>query len=638
MEENFGPVAEPPSETAFNENGLSIFLGTLSDMGLGAESLQTCMIPLEPFQSHVGNLVGHDTAVEAPKSSGLVDKTMANAEMDALNSKDPLFAPDGLFGFETVPVDHLNELYQHYFMTTHQTFPMINQEAFLSSASTVVNSNDTLALRYAIAAHGTAASLQFTSWAIAGLGFAPDSDYGGWFYQQAKQCLELAENDGPCTSSSLLALQATILIALYELKHAEFSRAWVTTSRAAWLAQALQLHKLDQRYANRRRGSSLTPPPTPDGSTDANEARKTLWAVLELNCLLCVGASSNVLDTMTQNEISIYLPKEDGPEAVCFRLDDVLRKSTPWPLSTHQGLNIATTLCTRTIHHIKRMNYSDPLDRHHYNFWTQHYHLDEAIRYIAHSTSARSIDSMNHSSDNAGCRVILELLLKAIATCLHEALLAKVEVSTKGSLSRTMQVQTSETLTLQNSLDITHLVQTSVSTEAAKTSIFLPWAIYVALQSLVRRQNRGTFTHSRSGRSSSVSTNMSNSSSSTDDMTFNFPSPFANTAPLMTGHLSCSNGSGSLHMLHCSCVRCGTSMDINEPSASSLGSEDVFADTLAEAMVMDSINALRSSLMDLGSKSSLANFFCSEVETEMRDDPIALGERMVGLAVFAEMR
>ena len=328
--------------------------------------------------------------------------------------------------------------------------------------------------------------------------------------------------------------------------------------------------------------------------------------------------------------MGLYLPQENGcPDVPCLRLDDVLKRSRPWQLSINQGLNVATILCTRTIQHIKMMNYSDPLDRNHYNFWTQHYHLDEAIRYVADSTSADSVDGLSYSSDDASSNIDLKILLKATATCLHGALLVKAdaEVSAKGSSKQAMQAQASEALILQNSLDIAHLIQASVSTEAAKINIFLPWAIYVAIQSLIRHRHRSTSMQARvsSPRSSSVCTSSSSFLSSTgpDDVSFSFPSSF--------------NSTGSLHAFpgNSSCVRCGIATDTGgNASTSSFGGEDRFLDTLTEAIVLDSMNALRSSLVDLSDKSPLSKFFDDEVETEM----VALGERMVGLAAFIKVK
>lgn len=168
----------------------------------------------------------------------------------------------------------------------------------------MANSHDVLALRCAVCAHGTATSLKFTSWAAVHLDFVSDKDYGRWLCQHAKYHLQLAKSDCLRSLSSLATLQATALVALYELKQAQFSQAWVTTSGAVWLAQALQLGKVESRHPAQQRLSLLSSPLTPTVSMNTNEEIRTMWAVLTLNCFLCVGASPNVMDIITQNEVS----------------------------------------------------------------------------------------------------------------------------------------------------------------------------------------------------------------------------------------------------------------------------------------------------------------------------------------------
>ncbi|KAI1943667.1 hypothetical protein LOZ66_000251 [Ophidiomyces ophidiicola] len=620
----YGPIETPSSEEQFNETIMSS-LPTFTALGFGTP-LGSCLEPMPSIISHTQIKDAENALVESSHPGELLNDDMFGTDTSMLKHTDLLFPSGVLLDTETAPLEHLPELYHRYFMTTHRTFALIDQDTFLSNTSETVNTHDILALSCAVCAHAAGDSLKFAP-PDAGLSFLSDRENSGWYYRQAKHHLEFAENDCQSTVKSLAALQATVLVGLYELKHAQFSRAWLTTSRAVWLAQALQHGKLDTRFTPRRRMSLLTPPPTPI-STDTNEERNTLWAVLTLNCFLSVGTSSNIMDSITQSEMGMYLPQEDGLDMACLRLDDVLRRSRPWKLSDRQGLGVVTILCTRTIQHAKMINHSDPLDRSHY-FWTQHYHLDEAIRYVKQSTSADN--DMPPDSEDIGSNMILRILLKATAICLHETLLSKAEaeVSSHSSAKRAMQIQSSEALTLQYSLDMVNLVQTSISKEEIRANVFFCWAIYVAIQSLVRHQHRNACTHPHleSTRRLSVSTSQSSGSSnaSTDEVPFNcFRNSFCN------GFHSIPNNSG--------CTHCGIPMDSSNASHSNFGTEDMFVDTLAEAMILDSISSLQSSLIDLSHKIPLAKFFCEEIEMELRETVSDLKERVVGLAAFTNTK
>jgi hypothetical protein len=319
-------------------------------------------------------------------------------------------------------------------------------------------------------------------------------------------------------------------------------------------------------------------------------------------------------------QIDVPLCVEESLNIECPRLDDILKRSRRCRLSPKQGLSVATILCGRTIQHIKMMSHADPIDRHRYHYWTQHYHLDEAIRHVSICASAGPTDSLGHTSENAGSHLVLELVLKATAISLHEALLSKIAVASQGSPRSVTQARASENLTLQNSLDIAHLAQTIVSTETAKVNVFVPWTFHVAIQSLLRHQNRSPSVKGCYSRSSSVSSNLSSSSTSAEDLPFSFAVPPTDGAMF----LGSDNRSGVT--------------DINSKSPTNFGHENTISVTLAEAMVMDSINALRSSMMELGQDSPMARYFSDETAADLGDDMIALGERMVGPVPLAGLK
>ena len=270
----------------------------------------------------------------------------------------------------------------------------------------------------------------------------------------------------------------------------------MAVSRAVWLIQALQLNKVQPQHATQRRQSLLSPPSTPMSLRHTKEETQIVWSVFMLDCFLSICLGFSVMDTIIQNEVlskwtsrsygsapltfslqvDLELPQTDVTNSVYLRVVDVLKRSYLLQISPEQGLDIAIFLCNRTIQYIKRIAHADPFDRNPYNFWTQHYHLDEAIGYIAKITSMGRIDGPAHGSEDGSIALMIRLLLKATVTCLHEASLTKAdaEVSAKGASKLVMPAQSSEALSLQNSLDIADLVQTSISREATTMHVFLP--------------------------------------------------------------------------------------------------------------------------------------------------------------------
>ena len=180
---------------------------------------------------------------------------------------------------------------QCYFQTVHRSFPMIDQTMFLAQAGEERVGPELLGLRYAMWAHAAALSPTY-------------SGMSERFYQQAREFLECPELEGSGGSLSIAALQINVLLALYELEKAYFIRAWISVGRATWLAQMLELHKMDgkdiprQKPANQRLGSAA------NHADELEERRKTFWAVYTLNCFLGVGVGWNTSSVMDYPEVS----------------------------------------------------------------------------------------------------------------------------------------------------------------------------------------------------------------------------------------------------------------------------------------------------------------------------------------------
>lgn len=184
-----------------------------------------------------------------------------------------------------------------YFKSHQTTFQLFTQQDRLDNLAQDTSAHSKL-LQSAIYAHvaltrdelDTLAARSPTQEAL-----PSGSDYATTFYQYASAALLGNEADITSGCSSIQVLQTTILVALYEIQHADFRSAWLTVSRAVWLAQILKLNELD----------SAPLPSSGDGAA-VEEARRALWAVHSLTWLLAIGGRA--IDSISANEVDISFP------------------------------------------------------------------------------------------------------------------------------------------------------------------------------------------------------------------------------------------------------------------------------------------------------------------------------------------
>ena len=112
-----------------------------------------------------------------------------------------------------------------------------------------------VALKYAVALHSTS---------LADPGFPTAAA----LYRAARSSLEAAETEKAGSLNELPFLQTWILIIIYEFRHVDFFRAWMTAGRAIRLAKALHMHMMDApspfQQQTRRPGFEPTMSPTCD--------------------------------------------------------------------------------------------------------------------------------------------------------------------------------------------------------------------------------------------------------------------------------------------------------------------------------------------------------------------------------------
>lgn len=112
-----------------------------------------------------------------------------------------------------------------------------------------------VALKYAVALHSISLA-------------DPGSPNAAALYRAARSSLEAAETEKPGSLSELPFIQTWILIIIYEFRHVDFFRAWMTAGRAIRLAKALHMHMMDApspcQQPTRRPGFVSTMSPTCD--------------------------------------------------------------------------------------------------------------------------------------------------------------------------------------------------------------------------------------------------------------------------------------------------------------------------------------------------------------------------------------
>lgn len=154
----------------------------------------------------------------------------------------------------------------------------MDRKRFLSRVGNPQLGPENLSLKHIIMAHGASISPKYVH-------------LHKKFYETSRTHFERAETgEGFVT---IAALQACILLAWYELKHALFIRAWSGISRATWMTEVFGLRTMDQGPAPPRRQqprSQLIP--TTD-LLELEERRRTFWAAFNLTCFASISTDWN---------------------------------------------------------------------------------------------------------------------------------------------------------------------------------------------------------------------------------------------------------------------------------------------------------------------------------------------------------
>lgn len=125
-------------------------------------------------------------------------------------------------------------------------------------------------------------------WALAATTTDLYSDRCEALYQSSRRHLEEDELKNPGMEVINLApAQTWTLIAIYELNHGYFHRAWMSTSRAVRLVQMMRLHRLDG-VTHIMDTTLRFVQATPD-LTDAEERRRIFWLTYIMDRSSCIS-------------------------------------------------------------------------------------------------------------------------------------------------------------------------------------------------------------------------------------------------------------------------------------------------------------------------------------------------------------
>jgi hypothetical protein len=206
---------------------------------------------------------------------------------------------DNAPGFFKLVTGLTSNRYTIYFDKAHNEYSMMKKDRFLSRIHDPLSGLETQSLKLIVLAHAASVSPH-------------QAHLSRRFYELSRKYFEQVElGKGFLT---ITALQSCILLALFELKQALFTRAWNSVSRANWMVQIFGLQKIDgisTSYVQEQEHSHLLPP-TID-AWEIEERRRTFWSAFNLSCSASIGAGwktyvpANYADVRNYPDTYIYI-------------------------------------------------------------------------------------------------------------------------------------------------------------------------------------------------------------------------------------------------------------------------------------------------------------------------------------------
>ncbi|EED19836.1 conserved hypothetical protein [Talaromyces stipitatus ATCC 10500] len=362
------------------------------------------------------------------------------------------------------------ELYQAYFDQTDHSCYMLDKNSFLLKMDHLPLGPESLSLKFIVLAHGASASPAYRH-------------LQNKLYDTSRRYFENAETGNPFMT--IAALQACILLAVYELKQLFYSRAWGRVNRAMWMAEMFGLHKMDAQYSSpRQRQSGLYVAPTTDPE-ELEERRRTFWSVFILCCFTSISVGWNTYAQINyMEEITTLLPNENrGDDHTSpFRptLNNTLRLPMARKLSSFEALIITSALHIRSLRHADFALVEIGEDYLSYDFWMHHYYITESISQVGFT---QHVEPTLQNSMTEPATLCVTLRIQAIYICLHHAAVVR-ESQTNSTRAFSSQ---SETKCLMAAMKLTSMIN-QIRDQAGSTNPnpYTVWSIYVAAQFYVR--------------------------------------------------------------------------------------------------------------------------------------------------------
>ncbi|KAL4942555.1 hypothetical protein BDV06DRAFT_161961 [Aspergillus oleicola] len=420
------------------------------------------------------------------------------------NSSCTLSSPD-----DEIPQPILNDLYQCYLDKAHGSCPIVERSSFLMRLRSDPIGPEVLSLKYISLAHGALLS-RFHKPLHASL------------YRKARRIFDQIDKGGVDIdidiTMNVVYLQACILLALYELMHAQFLRARSTTIRALAMASALGLDKIDQPFS----------PFSDHNVNDAaglEEWRRVFWGLVNLCFFVSASIGGNIDIPFDFAEIKTFLPVDTSlsmplaaPAGIGLNLQDADNLlAEQGSTSPTQGLILSTALLGQCLVHKNKLSKDqnqDDEESSQYNFWMHQYRLTESL---GHISNAFAVDS-NHIPFIMDTESLsINMNIQAARIWLDRAATRGFASGAAGGNASIFPRLHSKDRYMKAALEITNIAQQMRHLDLARVSPFTPWAIHAAAEVFVRdilAAPAPTSADRRPGTSTSTSTSTKSSCSS----------------------------------------------------------------------------------------------------------------------------
>ncbi|KAJ5798329.1 uncharacterized protein N7503_007625 [Penicillium pulvis] len=356
----------------------------------------------------------------------------------------------------------LQNIYQTYTYKANSGCFMIDPDHFHARLREVPEAPEVSSLKYALLAQGASAS-------------ATHLRYKEDFYKLACKSFEQikASNQG----RNIVALQACVLIAFYELQHVHFEKARASLNRAVLMSKIFGLDRIDQR-------GDFTPV-TGDTLSELEEQRRTFWTVFNLSCFASITAGWNAHALIDYNQITTFLPTSLPLDQVTssskITLSQVLcPSSSPEASSTAQGYIVSFAILGFAFVHLENSSQRLNPALGQGDFWLQHYQLCEALVHIFETFGTDQPSLVGGGDSDPIC---MFLNLHATNITLHFA--ANLQIANSKTSPLPVLID-HETKYLDSAIRIAETTGAVCQMDRGKIGPYIPWAIYVAAQIFVR--------------------------------------------------------------------------------------------------------------------------------------------------------